>query len=318
MNGFIQEKRKNVKTDKEWWEPGSLNLQTLKIVGNTTLPKNAQNLDPINQFDGYRMAAVYSDKFVTGAGTRLFYHRSSSNRTNWVQEWIWTKDTDNWTIGQAITNVYPNSHLAATVDEQNGLLRLYFSSGNLTLQEAYLNISDPQGIYNNGFTLTNLLPQNNADLAATSDNGTVYIYHPSNIGDIGIRELIVTGVPGGGLLSNFPQESFNLSEALVTKPTLTSLEGTSPYSPIAASVTRAQDPKVAKSVYVFYADRVVGSRPANSGSVSGYRSLQQVRREVRIPSWTPASSRSIPLGSNNSFPEPKSKIKRWFKRWMSL
>ncbi|KAL8755414.1 MAG: hypothetical protein Q9199_003667 [Rusavskia elegans] len=255
-NGYIQEKWKALDDTKTNWEPGTFNKNGLKLAGSTTLPKDVQNLDPINQFDGYRMAAVYSDIFANGAGTRFFYHRSSSNGTNWVQEWVWTRETDNWKIGQVIPNVYPNSHIAATVDEQNRLLRLYFSIGNLTLQESYLNISDPQGLYNNGFTLTNLLPQNNADLAVTSDNGTVYIYHPSSIGEIGVRELKVTGVPGGGLLSNFPQESFNLSEPLAARPTLTSQEGTSPYSPIAASITRAQDPKLPKSVFLFYADEV--------------------------------------------------------------
>ena len=99
------------------------------------------------------MAAVYSDSFAIGAGTRFFYHRSSSNGTSWVQEWIWSRETDSWQIGQVIPNVYPNSRIAATVDEQNRLLRLYFSVGNMTLQESYLNISDPQGLYNSGMSL---------------------------------------------------------------------------------------------------------------------------------------------------------------------
>ncbi|KAL8999652.1 MAG: hypothetical protein Q9169_001612 [Polycauliona sp. 2 TL-2023] len=312
-NGYIQEKRKDLNDEKTYWEPGTFNDNGLKLSGNTTLPKDLQSLDPINQKDGYSMAAVYSDIFVNGAGTRFFYHRSSSNGTNWVQEWIWTRESDDWKIGQAIPNIYPNSHIAATVDEQNRLLRLYFSIGNMTLQESYLNISDPQGLYNNGFTLRGLLPQNNADLAVTSNNGTVYIYHPSNNGEIGIKELKVTGVPGGGLLSNFPQESFNLSEALVAEPSLTSLEGTSPYSPIAASVTKAQDPELPRSVYLFYADTVVGSQPANDGSVSGYRSLQQVSKQLRAPVWTPVTPKSIPLGSDNTFPDKSSKLKRWLR-----
>ncbi|KAL8915612.1 MAG: hypothetical protein Q9172_006844 [Xanthocarpia lactea] len=316
VNGFIQEKRKDLNDEETYWLPASLNDIGLKIAGNSTLPKNAQNLDPINQFDAYRMAAVYSESFVAGAETRLFYHRASINGTNWVQEWIWTRETDNWRIGQAIPNVYPNSHIAATVDEQNKLLRLYFSVGNLTLQEAYLNISDSQGMYNNGFTLTNLLPQNNVDLAVTSDSGAVYIYHPSNRGEIGIRELMITGVPGGGLLANFPQETFNLSTSLVARPTLTSLEGTSPYSPVAASVDRSQDPKQPKSVFVFFADTVTGSKPAKSGSVTGYRSLQQVSKQLKDPTWNSAFPRTIPLGSDNTFPSPAtSKIKRWL-RWL--
>ncbi|KAL8852779.1 MAG: hypothetical protein Q9221_002409 [Calogaya cf. arnoldii] len=319
-NGYIQEKRKPLDDPdpKTVWQPGTLNDNSLKIAGNTTLPKDAQNLDPINQFDGYSMAAVHSELFAAGAGTRLFYHQSSSNGTNWVQEWIWTRENDSWKTGQLIRDVYPNSKIAATVDEQNRLLRLYFSIGNLTLQESYLNISDPQGLYNNGFKLTNILPQNNADLAVTSDNGTIYIYHPANanMGTIGVRELKVTGVPGGGLLANFPQESFNLSEPLVAEPSLTSQEGTSPYSPIAASITRAQDAKLPKSVLLVFAERVVGSKPSSADGVSGYRSLQQVSRNLTSTTWTAASPKSIPLGSENSFPEPEdSKSKRWL-RWL--
>ena len=148
-NGFLQEKRKPLNDKNTFWEPGSLNDQVITPVGNISLPNN-EDKDPINSFDSYRMAAAYSENYSTGPGTRLFYHTTSANGTAWVQEWIWTRATDNWTKGQNILNVYPNSHLAATVDEQNMLLRLYFSSGNLTIQEVWLNISNPDAIYNNG------------------------------------------------------------------------------------------------------------------------------------------------------------------------
>ncbi|KAL8844399.1 MAG: hypothetical protein Q9176_001309 [Flavoplaca citrina] len=314
-NGYIQEKRKDLNDSETYWEPGSFNGEEQKITVATKLPEDAEDPDLVNGSDGYSMAAVYSNIFASGAGTRFFYHRSSSNGTNWVQEWIWTRETDSWKIGQNIPNVHPNSRIAATVDEQNRLLRLYFSVGNMTLQESYLNISDPLGLYNNGFMLRGILPRNNAELAVTSDNGTIFIYHPSNDGEIGVRELKVSGVPGGGLLSNFPQEQFNLSEPLVAEPILTSLEGTSPYSPIAASVTQAQDPKVPKSVFLFFADNVVGSKPASANSVSGYRSLQLISRALRTSIWTATSPRTIPLGTDNTFPEPESKDKRWL-RWL--
>lgn len=171
-----------------------------------------------------------------------------------------------------------------------------------------------------GFTLNQFLPQNDADLAATSDNGTIYLYHPSNIGEIGVRELIVSGIPVSLSLSNgmAPQETYNLSETLVSKPSLTSLEGTSPYSPIAASVTKVQDPKFQRSVFVFWADRVTGSKPASQGSVSGYRSLQQVSRQAKNATWTDGDQLSIPLGSSNTFPEKKknSKFRRWLSGWL--
>ena len=152
-NGYIQEKRKDLNDSETYWEPGSFNDEEQKITVATTLPEDAEDPDLVNGFDGYSMAAVYSDIFASGAGTRFFYRRSSSNGTNWVQEWIWTRETDSWKIGQNIPNVHPNSRLAATVDEQNRLLRLYFSVGNMTLQESYLNISDPLGLYNSGMSL---------------------------------------------------------------------------------------------------------------------------------------------------------------------
>ncbi|KAL9596182.1 MAG: hypothetical protein Q9219_005968 [cf. Caloplaca sp. 3 TL-2023] len=311
VNGFIQEKRKSFNSP-DYWEPGPLNPNNIKAVGNLSLPDRNPNKDPINKFDSYRMAAAYSENFCTGAGTRLFHHAAASNGS-WVQEWIWVKETDDWRKGQAITNVYPSSHLAATVDEQNSLLRLYFSSGNLTLQEVWLNISDPNGLYNNGFSLSKFLPQNDADLTATSYNGTTYIYHPSNIGELGLRELTVSGVPGStGLLSNAPQESYNVSEPLVARPSLVSMEGTSPYQPVAAGVTRVNGLAGGVKVYVFWADKVTGEKPAMDGSVTGYGSLQEVSRDLEGSAWWGDGNQlSIPLGSSNSFPEPKSSRRRW-------
>ncbi|KAL9002016.1 MAG: hypothetical protein Q9188_005033 [Gyalolechia gomerana] len=314
-NRLLQEKRKNFQ-DKLFWLPGSLNPKNIQMVGNLSLPANSKRKDPVNQFDSYRIAAVHSEHFWTGAGTRLFYHASADNRS-WVQEWIWTKETDDWRIGQAITNVYPNSHIAATVDEQNRLLRLYFSSGNLTLQEMWLNISDPDGIYNNGFSLSNFLPQNNAELTATSLNGTIYLYHPSNVGELGIRELIVSGVPASiGLLSNSPQEAYNLTEPLVARPSLTSREGTSPYQPLGAGITSVKGIKGGPKVFVFWADHVTGSSPAKEGSVTGYNTLQANSRALAdVGRWNSVDRANIPLGDTNSYPDPGDKKRRWL-RWL--
>lgn len=314
VNGLLQEKRKNY-NDKNYWLPGSLNAKNIKMVGNISLPADSKTKDPVNQFDSYRIAAVYSEHYWTGAGTRIFYH-ASANNGSWVQEWIWTKATDEWRIGQAIPNVYPSSHIAATVDEQNRLLRLYFSTGGLTLQEVWLNVSDPNAIYNDGFSLSNFLPDNNAELTATSLNGTVYLYHPSNIGEIGVRELIVSGVPASiGLLSNSPQESYNLSEPLVARPSLTSREGTSPYQPLGAGVTTVKNLKGGPQVFVFWADQVTGNSPASEGSVTGYNSLQQSGRAVVGGSWDGGDGVTIPLGSSDSYPENNTRRKRWV-RWM--
>lgn len=162
INGFIQEKRKNFNyPDSNWEPPASLGINSLNIpvAGKVSVPKSNQNpQDPDNDWDGYRMAAVYSDRFSTGNGTRLFCHQTGSNGINWVQEYIWTRSTESWRAGQAIGNVSPNSHIAATLDDKNSLLRLYFSSGSLTLQEVWLNISDPNALYNNGRALPPYLP----------------------------------------------------------------------------------------------------------------------------------------------------------------
>ncbi|KAI4199226.1 MAG: hypothetical protein LQ348_001922 [Seirophora lacunosa] len=327
-NGYLQEKRKALNNDKVNWEPGPLNKINIKMTGNVSLPENKRNNDPTNAFDGFRMAAVYSELFEGGAQTRLFYHTSAINGTTWVQEWIWTQSANEWRIGQSITNVHPNSHLAATVDEQNLLLRLYFSSGSHTLQEVWLNISDPDGLYNNGklyqvslvletyqtltlyepgFSVPNFLPQDNAELAVASYNGTNYIYHPSIIGDLGIRELIVSGVPAslGG-----SQESFNLSEPLVTHPSLTSQEGTSPYQPLGAGVTKVEGLSEGPQLFVFWAEKVTGPKPDAEGSVTGYSTLEQISRPVRNATWNQTERLSIQLGSENAYPENNSR-KRW-------
>lgn len=90
-NGYLQEKRVSYNNVSAWWEPGTLNPSNINMVGNISLPDKNPNKDPINQFDSYRMAAVYSENFPNGAGTRLFFHRAATNGTTWVQEWIWTK-----------------------------------------------------------------------------------------------------------------------------------------------------------------------------------------------------------------------------------
>ncbi|KAL8691677.1 MAG: hypothetical protein Q9218_003152 [Villophora microphyllina] len=301
-NGYMQEKRKSF-NDLLYWEPGTFNPINVAAIGNISLPKSGRSTnDPNNNWDSYRMAAVYSDLFSTGPGTRFFCHQASSNGTNWVQEYIWTQQTDEWRTGQAIMNVFPNSQIAATLDEKNSLLRLYFSSGNLTLQEVWLNVSDPNSIYNNGFSVPNFLPQNDVELTVISINGTVYLYHPSNIGQLGIRELIISGVPGS-ILANSPQESYNLSEALVAQPQIASIEGTSPYQPLAVGITRIEDAPFVPHIWLWWADHVTGSQPAKEGSVTGYNTLQAVMRQVVNGTWSTQTPVVVPLGTTNSFPK---------------
>lgn len=147
MNGLLQEKRK-IFSSTAYWEPGTLNNKNFAAVASLPLPAVTQ--DPKNEWDGYRMAAVYSGNFRTGPGLRLYYHAENLTGAPFVQELIWTQNTDSWVKGAKLLNPWPNSHLAATIDESTQILRLFFSSGNNTLQEAWTSLSDPTGTYKNG------------------------------------------------------------------------------------------------------------------------------------------------------------------------
>lgn len=148
MNGLLQEKRK-IYNDTNYWEPGTLNSKNIPMTGNISLPSG--NKDPENEWDGYSLTAVYSTKFHSGPGIRLFYHTLSLLKgSSFVQEMIWNQENDTWTPGVQLNGVWPKSHMAATIDDSTNILRLFFSSGNNTLQELYLSITDPSGQYTNG------------------------------------------------------------------------------------------------------------------------------------------------------------------------
>ena len=96
------------------------------------------------------MAAVYSQNFKSGPGMRLYYHVLDLNGTNFVQEVIWLQAQDKWSKGAELNGVFPNSHFAASIDESTGILRLFFSSGNNTLQEAWSDIKKSPMTYQKG------------------------------------------------------------------------------------------------------------------------------------------------------------------------
>ena len=96
------------------------------------------------------MAAVYSTKFKSGAGIRLYYHAEDLNGTFFVQEVIWTQSKDQWSKGAQIQGAWPNSHFAATIDESTNLLRLFFSGGANALQEMVADITKSPLSYSNG------------------------------------------------------------------------------------------------------------------------------------------------------------------------
>ena len=128
------------------------------MIGNVSLPSDSK--DPKNGWEGYRMAAVYSSRFTTGPGVRLYFHAAALNGTSYVKEFIWIQDKDTWSDGATFHDVNPNSHIAATVDESNDILRLFYSTSDGTLQEAWMDLTDPSGRYKPGILpLSPRIPQ---------------------------------------------------------------------------------------------------------------------------------------------------------------
>ena len=137
-------------SDSLAWEQRSLNTQLrLTARGNLTAPNN-DDQDPVNDWDGYRMAAVYSPIFHAGPQARLFFREQSLDGPNLIQELIWNQNADSWSRGANFTDSWPTSHMAATIDESTNILRLFFSTGNRTLQEYWTDISTPDTAYAKG------------------------------------------------------------------------------------------------------------------------------------------------------------------------
>ena len=207
-NGLLQEKRK-IYSDSQYWQVGKLNNLNLAMAGNLTSPEN--NGDPQNSWDSYSFTAVYSRNFSTGPGARLFYHAQYMNSTAFVQEMIWIQTNDSWIKGAELADINPNSRLAASIDESQGTLRLFYSTGNKSLEERMTRLQGDGRYRKSEFFVAWLilhpvmltcviavriegyLNANNADLAAVSANGTTYLYHySSKSASPGIKELVIT------------------------------------------------------------------------------------------------------------------------------
>ena len=145
----LQEKRK-LFSDTAYWEQRSLG-PTLELVahGNVTAPNN-HDQDPVNDWDGFRLAAVYSANFHDGPQARLFFREQPLSGPSIIQELIWNQNTDAWSKGANFTDSWPTSHMAATIDESNNILRLFYSTGNKTLQEYWIDISSQNAVYAKG------------------------------------------------------------------------------------------------------------------------------------------------------------------------
>ena len=130
-----------------------MSSQGFKAIGNGPLPAGANPTnDPSNDWDSYSLAAAYSPNFQNGSEGRLFYHCMATNGSQWVQELIWNQYEDVWSTGAAITDAWPNSHMSAVVDDAHQMLRLFYSSGNLTLKESWAIINDQNATYRPGMS----------------------------------------------------------------------------------------------------------------------------------------------------------------------
>ena len=183
---------------------------------------------------------------------------------------------------------------------------------HLTLSPSpYQRLTSKPNIGTPGASFPNLLPYNNADIAAVSQNGSTYIYHYTSATPPTIHELVITGIPGS--VNN--QEAYNLSSPLVASPNLNTNQSgeVSLYRPLAA--TNNVVPGLPEQIYLFWADKITGD-PTDSMSLSGLSELVQISKAVVNGSWPESAAVQIqvPLGSKNSQPSQKRAASRLRRR----
>ena len=147
-----------------------------------------------------------------------------------------------------------------------------------------------------GLSIENFLDHDNSDIAATTVNGTTYLYHYSSANKTaqpGIHELTITGTPGS--VNN--QEAYNVSSPLVSSPGLTVNGDVSFYQPLATSNTAV--PGLQPQIYVLWADKITGDPTTTA---SGYGELAEISRSMSNATWPTSGQLQIPLGDSNSQP----------------
>lgn len=226
------------------------------------------------------MTAVYSPYFSTGPGCRLFYH-ARSNSDPVVQEMIWTQENDTWQSGAVLADPWPTSQLAAVIDPNTHLLRLFYSAGNLTLQESYVDITKPGAAYTTGLRIGNFFAADDSSFAAVALNDTTLLYH-YNVTSKSIAEF---NVPPP--LSTTPTTLPDL-QITVVSPRENNSTGTALYHPIGAAITDTYGLRT--SVYVMWAD-------TKDDQETGYERLMLTNREEGGEKWKPAFE--LPLGNKN-------------------
>ena len=278
VNGLIQEKRKR-NSDPVWglYGIGALNLAA---VGNISPSSESTDTKSPNKWDSYRMTAVYSTDFNTGPGCRLFYHTQSSSGPI-VQEMIWTQNNDTWYPGAVIVDPWPTSQLAAVIDPNTHILRLFYSAGNLTLQESYIDITKPSTNYTTGLSIGNFFAADDSSFAAIILNNTTLLYH-YNVTSGSITEFSVPSP------SSTTVATLSGRQNTVVSPHETNPSGIALYHPIAAAITDTYG--LPTSVYVIWAD-------TKDDQETGYERLMATDREEISEKWT--APIELPLGKNN-------------------
>ncbi|MCJ1378079.1 hypothetical protein MMC17_001175 [Xylographa soralifera] len=290
---LVQEKR--LLPNATIWTDGTLDSSSLPAYGNLSISESNPEQDPSNTWDSYRMAAVYSKDFIGGPQARLYYHTMTdgTNLVPIVQEKIWSQNNDSWTTGRQFFDAWPNSNLAITTDTATSTIRLYYSSGNLTLQEAWFDLNHQSAGWQSGLQIPTLLAHNDASFAAVSTNTNTMVYYFANDnGIISIRELTLSGQPGS---PTYPERSNYVSTPIVAQPALIIDQETSIYQPIGAVVSA---PGQNQEILVVWAEGIVDIG-------SGYSAIKTVQRGVN-ETWSSAeagdNSIEIPLGDNDPSP----------------
>lgn len=295
MNLNLQEKRKMF-SDTNYWEQKTLKNQLqLQVRGNVSVPHNDDN-DPVNDWDGYRIAAVHSTAFLAGPQARVFYRSQKMDGTgnSVIQELIWDQNKDTWSKGANFSTAWPTSHMAATIDESTNILRLFFSTGNRTLQEYWTDVTTPETKYTKGLSLPDFLTHNNAEISALSHNGTTYIYRVLPGTNNTIHETQITGISG----SINDQETYNATSPLVIKPSSISNQGNAVYQPFVAAKTNVTG--LPTSLFMFWADNLVGMN-STTKLEQGYGQINSIQRALTDAQWPTQPGGAVdqvPLGKS--------------------
>lgn len=238
------------------------------------------------------LAAVYSADFASGPGARVFFHGQgpvdeNDDETAYVQELVWDRRADSWSLGARLTDPVPGSHLAATVDGQ--VLRLFYCSGNGTIQESRLNMTDTAQGYVPGITKEKALASDDGAITAVAVAGSTLVYF--NKGRSGLRELNITGAPDA---SGAPSVELNPS-AIATADADQAMLSVG----VAISTSTEGDQRL----NVFYSDRVGVEAEGATASI-----IRHTTRSVSDQRWPTVDTTDeefrVPIDSGAEPPPP--------------